>query len=566
MTDCPFPPGSKIFAYLRDSGHDRQELSIAQQENQVRQFALEHQLTLTHIYQDEAKKGGGAYTDKRLALHQMMHDIRRGCAEVGLIVWKFSRFARSQDHAQLYRAEIRSHGKIFFSLRDKIPDGPFGRLFEAFIDYKDEQFIQDMSIDIQRALRDLVTIYGCVPGTPPVGFMRQPVTISHHRDGTARIAAKWVPDPAKIPTIQQAFAMRASGQSLNAIIDATHGELYVSKNSYRTFFCNQLYRGTLVYGDLVVENYCEPLIDSTTWDAVQERQGFYTGRKHLNSTSPSHPRRANSRYLLSGLAYCARCASPLSGHTSPQKNGLPPAEAYICARSIRNPGQCQRNRIPRQFFESQITDLLLEHILQADTMQAAFFLGQQLEGTRLLDLQAQRAELVKRLAHARRQLGNVANAIAESGHSKTLLDSITHFEARETELLNDLADLDGEIKNTVSELPPAELARRLQLIRTRLDTLDDHQKRALYRGLIHQIDVQRDGQTLRGEITYYYPPPDLDSYPPDGYNENNLSGPDPPETPKTKTVPTLPHPPEAPRYTHSLGLLLRIPYPKRKRA
>jgi hypothetical protein len=35
-TSNPFPPGSRIVAYLRDSGEERQELSTGQQEAEIR--------------------------------------------------------------------------------------------------------------------------------------------------------------------------------------------------------------------------------------------------------------------------------------------------------------------------------------------------------------------------------------------------------------------------------------------------------------------------------------------------------------------------------------------------
>ncbi len=57
MTDrrSPFPPGTRLFAYLRDSGHEDQELSIIQQEKEIRTWCTDHDPILDHIYTDEAQ-------------------------------------------------------------------------------------------------------------------------------------------------------------------------------------------------------------------------------------------------------------------------------------------------------------------------------------------------------------------------------------------------------------------------------------------------------------------------------------------------------------------------------
>ena len=95
MTKIPFSPGDRIFCYLRDSGHEDQELSIEQQESALRKWAAEHNLIISHIYKDEAKRGSS--TVKRDELQAMMYAFRHECSERGVVVWKYNRFARSVE-------------------------------------------------------------------------------------------------------------------------------------------------------------------------------------------------------------------------------------------------------------------------------------------------------------------------------------------------------------------------------------------------------------------------------------------------------------------------------------
>ena len=105
---------------------------------------------------------------------------------------------------------MRKRGIIIHSLTDPIPEGSYGHIVEVLIDISNEEKKRQTSRDAKRGLRELVEKHGCVPGTPPRGFMREPVEIGIRRDKSVRIAHRWVPDPEWIPRIQQAFKMRAA--------------------------------------------------------------------------------------------------------------------------------------------------------------------------------------------------------------------------------------------------------------------------------------------------------------------------------------------------------------------
>jgi hypothetical protein len=87
--------------------------------------------------------------------------------------------------------------------------------------------------------------------------------------------------------------------------------LYGTINSYTTFFSNLIYIGILEFGDMVIQHYCEPMVDMKTWNAVQEKIAEHAQKK----ITSQHPLRAKSDYLLSGIIKCARCGSPMNGNT-----------------------------------------------------------------------------------------------------------------------------------------------------------------------------------------------------------------------------------------------------------
>ena len=515
-------PGSQIFAYLRDSGHETQELSTIQQQNALSTWAIEHGLIIARFYIDEARKGSTIGRDQ---LQELMHDLRHSAPVKAVVVWSYNRFSRGLDDPVLYRAEVRTLGYAFHSLTDDVPEGPIGRIVEAVIDYKNYQYLVDLSIDIRRGQRDLVERYGCIPGTPPVGFKRVPVTIGQRRDGQAHTAHRWDPDPETAPQVLKAFQMRAAGASLLEIIAATG--VYTSVSSFATFWDNRLYLGTLQFSDLVVENYCEPIIPLDLWDAVQARQAGYKKSQHVNSEQ-NHPRRTNSRYLLSGLLRCAQCGAVVNGNTSSYR-GQRATDTYGCSNLRKH--TCTARRIPRELLEKTIIASIRDYILDPDIAAARQELDARNHAADHNKGDQERKDINRRLAKVRKELGNIEEAIKSYGHSKTLLTSLAELEKQETALLTQLAE------NKKASLPPAQLTHEQLTIQAAIMTRlleigTPEDKRAILHGIIQAIKVENIDKRIKG-IVFFYSPLGSDHPPP---NDASI----------------VRSPPGAPRYIHSI--------------
>ena len=491
------PPGSQILAYLRDSGHETQELSTQQQQNSLSEWASQHGLVITRFYIDEARVGSTSIGRDQLQL--LMNVLRHGTPETAVVVWSYNRFSRGLDEPALYRGEIRTLKYQFHSLTDDVPEGPIGRIVEAVIDYKNYQYLVDLSIDIQRGQRDLVRIHGCVPGTPPRGILRQPVTLGQHRDGTPHIAHRWLPDPATSHLVRQAFEMRASGASLETINNTVF--LYKSRSCYSSFFSNQIYIGTLCFSDMTIEKYCPPIVPLDIWQTVQDIQVRYAARQHVNSES-SHPRRTASRYLLSGLLRCAQCDSVINGNTSSYR-GIKATDTYACANVRRH--KCTARRIPRE----QLETIVIETVITYITAPNAALARQELDATNAIDQASQtktkREDLKKRLAKTHRDLKRISDAIMAHGQfSKTLsanLEALEKEEASYTNQINQLERTPASIQLDRIELQH-QAALAMKILKAE-DNLDE--KRSLLRGFIYRIKVENAEKRIEGIIYCYSP-------------------------------------------------------------
>ncbi len=484
----PFPPGARVAAYLRDSGHEDQELSVDQQESAIRAWCEQSGLLLTAIYRDAARPGSSVVG--RTAFQEMIRAFRApNCPERGVILWKFSRFARDIDDAQFYKADLRRRGVVIHSLNDSVPDGLDGRLFEAAIDWMNARFLEDLKTDIKRGQRHLVSTHKALGGTPPRGFLRVELQIGARRDGRPHIVHRWEPDPALIPAVRLAFEMRAAGASYKAINAETH--LYSSTPGFERFYRNEIYIGRLRFGDQVIEDYCEPIIDPATWAAVQAVQDAQRARVAPGPDNPDHPRRGTGEFLLTGLVHCARCGAMLTAEAVQFKTTANYRyQYYTCSGRTRNTG-CDARNIPRALLENHVLDAVIDNALSDEVISIGWAT---LNASRADDLTVRkhrRDTAARDLATARRRISNLLDLLSDAGKSAPppMLARLKELQAEDTRLQAALVELEKPLR----PLPPLEeLKARAARLRQALSTGETDQVKPILHGLIKQIVVEID--------------------------------------------------------------------------
>src|SRR5208283_5249120 len=230
------PTGSKVWAYLRDSGGESQEQSTVQQRSEIEAYCKEYGLILVQVFEDIARSGGTS--NGRIEFLDMIEKSNLPEHAEGLLVWNYARFARDMDDSAFYRALLRKNGMIVHSLTDPIPVGEFSRVIESLIDYANEEKRHQNSRDVKRALAERVRAGYSSGGKPPRGYIARQEIIGTKRNGEPRIGSRWIVDPDLGPLATLAFRLRAEGRSLKEITKPTHERLYRDKNSWTTFFRN----------------------------------------------------------------------------------------------------------------------------------------------------------------------------------------------------------------------------------------------------------------------------------------------------------------------------------------
>jgi hypothetical protein len=382
------------------------------------------------------------------------------------------------------------------------------------IDIGNQSKAEQASWESQRGLYHTVR-QGAIPGTPPFGFSATPIEIVS-AEGVKRIRNSWTPDPEKIPVVREAFELRASGISLANIHKQL--KLFSGINQYSYFFRNPIYIGTLKYGELKVENYCQRIIDLDIWAAVQKLNEIFDARQNVNvQAGINHPRRINSPMALSSISFCGRCGSPLYGHNSPRPDKSKLSDrSYKCTRARRRL-DCDLPRIPGPTTENAIiaeleciaNDSRYLEVIHAELIQRY--------QTSKNTVEERVIETRKKLRKLRAQITNITNAIAETGHSTALLKRLSELETDQVIAENLLAELQQQ------EQPrPAELVNISDVMRKLIDRMKNTETRQqTFRAILQSVIVDRP-ETNRLQITLNIKIPGT-KFPPDQSVSMNMS-------------------------------------------
>ena len=268
--------------------------------------------------------------------------------------------------------------------------------------------------------------------------------------------------------VRRIFEMYAGGASQAAISKTLNAEGVPAPNPPRTrpvrAWCvssifemlrNERYRGVFVWNRTKKERNPETgrktsrpraetdwkRIDVPEWRIVPEelseraqaRKRFAGKRFSASRLGGFHRTERRRRYIFSGFLVCGICGSKMVIASGSGKRGY---VKYGCP-SHRYRGTCSNGLMIRQDrLEAQLIAGLTERVAKSDLIEYALTRFQECLETRLRELQEQTlkaVDTVTALHDQRRDLkaraNNLGNAIAQMGHSATLLQQLATLES-----------------------------------------------------------------------------------------------------------------------------------------
>lgn len=343
----------KTAIYIRVSTEEqaKEGYSISAQKQKLKAFCIAQDWDVVGLYADE---GISAKDMNRPQLKQMIKDIEDKKIEC-VLVYRLDRLTRSV--LDLYKLlEVFDKNDCKFKSATEVYDTTtaMGRMFitivAALAQWERENTGERISFGLAEKARQ---------GRYPLNFR----PIGYNLDlKTGKLTIK--EDEAK--KIRLIYDLYLKGYSANRLcrylndnnITTKSGNTWTDK-PLMLVLKNPLYYGAIRWGDMIVEDSCEPIISKETFDLVQET---------IKTRFMNEPRRIASRYIFSGKLKCNKCGYPMTGFYIPAKLASGETVEYSQYRCLRKKtGQCKGSR---SISEIQLEASFLDHLSSYDYSEA----------------------------------------------------------------------------------------------------------------------------------------------------------------------------------------------------
>ncbi|MBQ9345890.1 MAG: recombinase family protein [Oscillibacter sp.] len=301
-------------AYIRVSSEDQLEYSPDSQLKLIREYAKREGYLIPDdlVYQDDGISGRSA--DKRPAFRLMIAMAKEENRSFDCIfVWKYSRFARNQEEAIMYKNLLKKKGIMVKSISEPASDRPFSSLIERIIEWMDEYYLINLSGEVRRGMKEKAT-RGEAMGRPPFGYkvVDKVLVPDENADVVRYIFSQFVSGVGYITLahdLQDKGVMTSKGTlpTTEMVQYILRNPAYIGKTLWsengrrkRRLSLWDVDADTVVY----VDGRHEPLIDMDTWNTVQEKL-------RQRSCEMKYKRAGGHVNLLKGLLRCGDCGSTL---------------------------------------------------------------------------------------------------------------------------------------------------------------------------------------------------------------------------------------------------------------
>lgn len=302
-------------AYIRVSDERQDEYSPDSQLKKIREYASKEGYIIPdeYVFYDDGISGRNV--KKRDDFNRMIATAKeKNHPFEAIFVWKFSRFARNQEQAILYKNLLRKNNVSVISVSEPIPEGHFGTLIERIIEWMDEFYSINLGVEVSRGMEEKVS-RGEPICYPPFGY--------YMKD------KKWLTHENESPIVLEVFQRFADGEGTRAIavdlgnrgIRTKHGGM--PENRWITYMLNNpAYIGKIRRSPTgtraiskrnnnedisIVDGQHEAIVPIELWDKVQERL------KKIKATYPKYAKRDQpTDYMFKGIIRCSACGSTMA--------------------------------------------------------------------------------------------------------------------------------------------------------------------------------------------------------------------------------------------------------------
>ena len=486
-----------VALYARVSSEKQDvDLSISAQLKAMKEYAARNDYEVVREFVDEAESGK---TTARPAFREMISTARRSQKPFDMIlVWKYSRFARSREDSIVFKTMLRKKGIRVVSINEPAEDTPTGKLMEAMIESLDEFYSANLGEEVTRGMRESASRGFYLSPQAPYGYRR----IKVNDGGKERPKLELVPDQAKIVATIYSYLLEGKGlleiaKQLNR--DGIPGPKSNGwmKTTVRKIVTSEAYTGTLVWGQHSSRDL-PPIRVQDAWPAAVDKETFVRAQILLKERAPAnlHPRRAASRYLFSGLARCGHCGKALVGQDA--KSGE--FTYYVCdTRLKKGADSCPSRYLNSRCFENTVIDKIKEHILTTENLTKLVQMVNEEMDSMAVDYRERLEGILKEVADVDRRLGRLYDAL-ETGQVQIadLAPRISQLRQQHEQLQAKRLELETQLSDRKVELADANtVALYVTDLRNLLSDSALVEKKSFVRSFVKEVKVTGDEVLLK---------------------------------------------------------------------
>jgi DNA invertase Pin-like site-specific DNA recombinase len=202
---------------------------------------------------------------------------------------------------------------------------PQGRLTARIKGSVARHEVEQMSRRLKRKFQESAK-EGKAHGVTPFGYRRERIIDDHGRDAGYRE----VIDPSEAEAIRELYRMVIAGESLRSLAK------YLTDKGFKTGRGNE-FRGNVVGAMLRRPRYAghrtheNQIVSRGDWDPIISQDTYDQAMAILTAPGRRHSRGVEPKYLLSGIALCGRCDTPMRPNIhKPRPDGTQRGPAYAC--------------------------------------------------------------------------------------------------------------------------------------------------------------------------------------------------------------------------------------------
>ncbi len=480
----------KIAIYARVSSVAQDvDLSISAQLKSLREFAAKNGHQIVREFIDEAESG---CTDSRPEFRDMINMAHsKEKPFEAILVWKFSRFARSRRDSIVYKTLLRKDGIQVISINEPSEATPTGRLLEGIIESLDEFYSDNLGQEVSRGMKESVSRGFYIARKPPYGYRKVRVKDGDHE------RTKLDLDPAQAEIVKYIFGDTLLGTGVTDIVRRLNSQSVPSpkgkgwnKSGLHYILSNEIFTGTMVWGiqakrlvePLRIPGYCPAIIDKASFDAVQK---LIAGR----APKVCHPRVTTSRFLLSGITKCGHCGKALVGQDA--KSGK--FSYYVCGSlNKKGAGACKAKYLNAPKFEALILEKIRTLILNEEKISELVKMVNEELNDSFADQKDQLNSIKAQMEDLQSRLDALYEAIEMKQFTlEDLRPRILRHKSTMDRLITSKDDLESQQhQNWVPEIDPITLRAYIDDFLALLEEGTVAEKRAFVRGFVRQLTVK----------------------------------------------------------------------------